>query len=519
MKKISHHAPQKPPRPAPEQWQIICRPKQITLKNGGQTLKFPCQEGLKWELQYLWSPDGKAVVVWENTKHPLHQVHHRLTSPKDQVQPRHYTRTYSKPGDRLNVARPVILFTDGRDPIRFKKEFAPHPYHIKNPRWLGPRLIVEFISRGFQEFSLIEINTESKQQRILVREADEKFVHVYGNCFRYDLANEKEMLWFSRRTGYTQLYLVSLENGETIRRLTGGTSVVREVVNLDEKKREVIVTLSGHYPDQDPYYLHYARIHLDTGKTTLLTESNGTHKLHFSPNSKHYVAEWSRVDQPPAFELRETATGKKLATLPSLDPAKLKTTAFPLPQPFVAKDRNGKHDIHGIIIRPSHFDPGKKYPVIESIYAGPHGSFVPKAWKNWHGHLQEMAEAGFIVVKIDGLGTNHRGRDFHMMAYKNLMDSGFPDRIKWIQEAAKKHPGMDLSKVGIYGGSAGGQSTLSALLHHGDFYKVGVADCGCHDNRMDKIWWNEQWMGYPVDQSYVKIPTSPMPTNFKGSSC
>jgi dipeptidyl aminopeptidase/acylaminoacyl peptidase len=115
-----------------------------------------------------------------------------------------------------------------------------------------------------------------------------------------------------------------------------------------------------------------------------------------------------------------------------------------------------------------------------------------------------MAELGFIVVSIDGMGTNWRGKAFHDVCWKNLADGGFPDRIAWIKAAAATRPWMDLSRVGIFGGSAGGQNAAAALLHHGDFYKVAVADCGCHDNRMDKIWWNEAWMGWPVDESYER---------------
>jgi dipeptidyl aminopeptidase/acylaminoacyl peptidase len=168
--------------------------------------------------------------------------------------------------------------------------------------------------------------------------------------------------------------------------------------------------------------------------------------------------------------------------------------AWPIPERFTALGRDGTTPIHGIIVRPSNFDPSKKYPVIEEIYAGPHGHFVPKAW----GPLPRqhaIAEMGAIVVQIDGMGTNWRSRAFHDVAWRNLKDGGFPDRIIWMQSAAKSRPWMDLSRVGIYGGSAGGQNALAALLHHGDFYKAAVADCGCHDNRMDKIWWNEAWMG------------------------
>ncbi|RZK51771.1 MAG: S9 family peptidase, partial [Pedobacter sp.] len=154
--------------------------------------------------------------------------------------------------------------------------------------------------------------------------------------------------------------------------------------------------------------------------------------------------------------------------------------------------------------RPSNFDPAKKYPVIEYIYAGPHDSFVPKSFVNdSRGSLHELAELGFIVVQIDGMGTSNRSKAFHDVAWKNLKDGGFPDRILWIKEAAKKYNYMDLDRVGIFGNSAGGQSSLGALLFHPDFYKVAVSSSGCHDNRMDKIWWNEQWMGYPIGPEYA----------------
>ena len=176
------------------------------------------------------------------------------------------------------------------------------------------------------------------------------------------------------------------------------------------------------------------------------------------------------------------------------DASTLNAAGWTTPERFTAKGRDGKTGIFGIIIKPSNFDPAKKYPVVEEIYAGPHGYFVPKEWGR-ESRQHALAELGFIVVQIDGMGTNWRSRAFHDVAWRNLKDAGFPDRIAWMRAAAATRPWMDLARVGIYGGSAGGQNALAGLLHHGDFYKAGVADCGCHDNRMDKIWWNEAWLG------------------------
>ena len=179
----------------------------------------------------------------------------------------------------------------------------------------------------------------------------------------------------------------------------------------------------------------------------------------------------------------------------------------------MAKGRDGVTDIFGVILRPSNFDPAKKYPVIEDIYAGPQGAYVPKGFGP---QVNELTELGFIIVQIDGMGTSYRPKKFHDVCWKNLGDAGLPDRVLWIKAAAAKYPQMDISRVGIYGTSAGGQNALGALLTHGDFYKVAVADCGCHDNRMDKIWWNEQWMGWPVGPHYAEQSNVTLASKLQG---
>ena len=168
---------------------------------------------------------------------------------------------------------------------------------------------------------------------------------------------------------------------------------------------------------------------------------------------------------------------------------------------FTAKGRDGTTDIWGVVARPSRFDPRRKYPVIEYIYAGPHGSFVPKSFVAWN-NMMAIAELGFVVVQIDGMGTANRSRAFHDVAWKNIGDAGFPDRILWHKAYAARNPWYDATRVGIFGGSAGGQNALGGLLFHPEFYKVAVSFAGCHDNRMDKIWWNEQWMGWPIGPEY-----------------
>jgi dipeptidyl aminopeptidase/acylaminoacyl peptidase len=239
----------------------------------------------------------------------------------------------------------------------------------------------------------------------------------------------------------------------------------------------------------------------DGKNLTRLTAGNGTHSLEYSPDQRFYIDTYSKADLPPTHELRKTEDGSLVCELEQADATELIASGRTLPEPFVAKGRDGKTDIYGLIHRPINYNPTHSYPVIEAIYAGPHGAHVSKGFRASPGQWA-MADLGFVVVQIDGMGTNWRSKAFHDVCWKNLVDAGFPDRVLWIKAAAKRYPAIDLDRVGIYGGSAGGQNSLGALLTHGDFYRVAVSDCGCHDNRMDKIWWNEQWMGYPIGPHY-----------------
>ncbi|HLU38647.1 MAG TPA: prolyl oligopeptidase family serine peptidase, partial [Planctomycetota bacterium] len=303
--------------------------------------------------------------------------------------------------------------------------------------------------------------------------------------------------------------------GALRRQLTKGPWMVRAVDHVDEARGEVWFRAMGIRPGQDPYHVHYARVSLDGGEPVVLTEADGTHEVSFSPDRRWLVDTWSRVDHPPVSELRRASDGALVMELERADWQPLLDAGWRPPERFVAKGRDGTTDIYGILITPSTFDSARRYPVIEHIYAGPQGAFVPKAF----GIVSEpraLAELGFVVVQIDGMGTNWRGKAFHDVCWRNLGDSGFPDRIAWIRAAAATRPWMDLSRVGIYGGSAGGQSALRALLAHGDFYHVAAADCGCHDNRMDKVWWNELWMGWPVGEHYAQQSNVTLARNLRG---
>ena len=244
--------------------------------------------------------------------------------------------------------------------------------------------------------------------------------------------------------------------------MTPGEWVVRRVVHVDEDARQVFFMASGMNRKEDPYNMHLCRVGFDGTGLADLTPENANHTVSFSADRSRFVDVYSRPDMPPVSVLRDGQTGKVVAELERCDVSELLAGGWVMPEVFHAKGRDGKTDIWGTIFRPANFDPNKKYPVVEDIYAGPHDSFVNKNFSAFEYYITPLVELGFIVVKIDGMGTNNRSKAFHDVCWKNLRDSGYPDRIRWIKAAARKYPYMDTSRVGVYGWSAGGQSALGS---------------------------------------------------------
>jgi dipeptidyl aminopeptidase/acylaminoacyl peptidase len=497
------------PPPAPSrEWTAFIRDNNVWIRhrdtNDEVQLSTDGKPDDAYREPFHWSPDGAKLIVMQVEPPQEHKVQAVQSSPSDQVQPKVISYDYLKPGDRIAHPRPRLFDIGKRQPIPVSDELFPNPWDVSHPRWAPDNSAFTFLynQRGHQLQRVIAINAQTGQAKVLIEETSKTFIDYSQKTELRWLEKSGEWLWASERDGWNHLYLGDARTGAIKCQVTRGEWVVRGIESIDEEQRQVWLRVLGKRPGEDPYHLHLARVNLDGSGFTLLTDGDGTHRWQWSPDRRFIVDSWSRVDQPAVTELRAADTGKLVCELERADISQLTATGWQSPERFSARGRDGKTDIHGIIIKPSNFDPSKKYPVIEKIYAGPHGFFVPKTWGRevqTHG----LAELGFIVVQIDGMGTNWRSRAFHDVAWKNLKDAGFPDRIAWMKAAAATRPWMDLTRVGIFGGSAGGQNALAALLHYGDFYKAAAADCGCHDNRMDKIWWNEAWMGWPVGPEYA----------------
>jgi len=455
--------------------------------------------------QFLWAPDSaKLVALW--TRDGDHrQVYLVQSSPPDQVQPKLLSYEYLKPGDQIPITKPHLFDLAARKEIPVSDELFPNPWAVERWQWDqdSSRFTFLYNQRGHQVLRIISVDAATGRAAAVVDEHSSTFLDYAGKLFYRYVERSGEMIWMSERDGWNHLYLYDARTGRVKNQITRGRWVVRGVDRVDEPNRQIWFRAGGIYPDQDPYYVHYCRANFDGTGLVVLTAGNGAHSIQYSPRRRFIIDTYSRVDMPPVNELRRVSDGKLIAPLESADFAPLLKTGWKPPEPFVAKGRDGTTDIYGVIFRPTNFDPSIKYPVVEDIYAGPQDSFVPKEFSRFHPE-QSVAELGFIVVKIDGMGTSNRSKAFQDVCWKNIGDAGFPDRILWMKAAAKKFPYMDLTRVGLYGTSAGGQSALRALEAFNDIYSVAIADCGCHDNRMDKIWWNELWMGWPIGPEYAR---------------
>ncbi|MDB6175718.1 MAG: dap4 3 [Chthoniobacteraceae bacterium] len=451
----------------------------------------------------VWSPDSTKVVALRTESGTDRKVYVVESSPKDQLQPRLHSYDYPKPGDPVPVSKPHLFEMAHLKEVPIDDALFRNPWSLGDVRWEhdSSRFTFLYNQRGHQVLRIVAVDAATGEARAIVDESSQTFICYSGKSFHETIEETGEIIWMSERDGWNHLYLYDGKSGQVKNQITKGEWVVREVDRVDREARQIWFRAGGVYPDQDPYYLHLCRVNFDGSGFTLLTEGDGTHAVEFSPDRRFFIDRYSRVDLAPVTELRSSADGHLLCKLETASLAPLIEAGWRAPERFVAKGRDGVTDIYGIINRPTTFDPNRKYPVIENIYAGPQDSFVPKSFSTLN-RMQELAELGFIVVQIDGMGTSNRSKKFHDVCWQNLADAGFPDRILWMQAAAAREPAMDLTRVGIYGTSAGGQNALGGLLLHGDFYKAGIADCGCHDNRMDKIWWNEQWMGWPIGAHY-----------------
>jgi dipeptidyl aminopeptidase/acylaminoacyl peptidase len=470
------------------------------------------------EVSVSWSEDSKRFVTFRMDRRRASKLYLLQSAPEEGLRAQVWAYERALPGDTEFAAVDFAIFN-----VKRKKpvpvNMAPTPAFLAwgLPEWSedGERLYITIYKRGYQQLDLFEIEATTGEVRILISETSE--TNVDPDFSSYHLINDGEkILWTSERDGWNHIYLYNGATGALEAQLTSGEWVVREILHVDDSNGWVYFTAGGREEGRDPYYRHLYRIRLDGKDLSLLTPENAEHQPHLSPDGAVFVDTYSRVDLPPRSVLRSTDDGAVLHLLSEGDVTSLLEAGWKPPEPFSVKARDGETDLFGVIYRPRDLDPTKKYPIIDATYSGPQAVRTPKSYaRAVRGGEQSMAQLGFVVITIDGLGTAKRSKAFHDVSWANLGDIGAPDHIAAINQLAERFPYIDVERVGIYGHSAGGYDAAHALLIHPEFYKVAVSSAGNHDHRMAKIWWPEVYMG-PFGDHYEEQSNLTLAKNLEG---
>ena len=471
-------------------------------------------EDVKQAAAVFWSPDSTKLITYRIDSRNSGRFTSVQFVPPNQLRPKAFTYVYPLPGEVLAKADPIIFDIQSGRRTDVKSASIELPFQ-DGPgfEWFpdGKSFYYDYDERGYKAKELRVVDASTGDQRVLVREQSDPYLDPGETFYRF-VKGTGEILWSSERDGWNQLYLYN-KTGQLVNQVTQGHWVVQQIEFVDDANRRVYFSARGREKDEDPYQAHLYSVGLDGKGFQLLTPENANHSVDFSPDGATFIDTYSRPDLPVKVILRRAKDGSELRVLEESDPSPLTKTGWKAPEPFHGKAADGATDLYGLIWRPSNFDAAKKYPIVEFVYTGPQSFFVPKSFNTFW--LQSTAELGFVVVMIDGRGTAGRSRAFHQFSYRNL-GGAFEDHVAMIKQMASRYPYMDVTRVGIFGTSAGGYGAAHAMLAFPDFYKVGVSTSGDHDARLDKAWWNELYQGYPVQDDYIAQSNVTMANRLKG---
>jgi len=457
----------------------------------------------------LWSPDSKKIATFQQDQRKtgeMYLVRYKVGHPELMQW------KYPLPGDSaITMIERVVVDLSGTAPkvVRFKMPADQHRSSVCDHINCGGKLAD---TEWFPDGSKVAFLSNSRDHKIATLRVADAATGDVRDVLREEVATQfesgdgeqnwrvlpasNEVLWFSERDDWGQLYLYDLGTGKLKNQITTGEGTVLDVVRIDEKSRTVWFNAAGKEKGRDPYFRHLYRIGLDGKGLTLLTPEDGDHNVSLSPTGMHFVDSWSRPDVPQTAVLRDARSGKLIATLETGDISKLLAAGWKAPTRITVKDRDGKWDLHGLMWTPTTLDSTKKYPIINYIYPGPQGGSVgSRQFTAATRDNQALAELGFIVVAIDGTGNPTRSKSFHDAYYGRLGDNTLPDQIAGMKQLAQRYAFIDLDKVGIWGHSGGGFATAGAMFRYPDFFKVGISESGNHDNRNYEDDWGERYHG------------------------
>lgn len=458
-----------------------------------------------------WSEDSKWIatsIVDTRNAEKMYMLDHSIDSLYKSKLLSYYR---GSPGDTTMVKVTPVFYN-----IETKKEVKtnlPTLTHINSVtiEWLkqSGEILAEYLERGYKKEVLKHINLNNGKEQTLIEETSKTNI---DNFWFGQLQEKQKIIFLSERTGWRQLYMIDLETKKRSA-LTTGEYYINSVLHTDEDKEEIYFIASGKEPDSNPYYQKLYRVNFE-GEITLLTPENTHHTIDFSKDSKYFSDNYSTINIPTRTVLRNSRNGKILTELTIADTSDAQSKGWQSPEIFELTAKDKKTTIYGALWKPTNFDSSKSYPIIDATYTGPHTQVFPKSF-DLSFNNQSLAEFGFIVMNIDGLGTSGRSKEFHDHSYKNI-GNNLEDHVLAIKYLGQKYSWINASKVGVFGHSAGGYDTGRALLAYPDVYKVGVASSADHDFRMEKAWWPEMYQGWPVDETYEQMSNITNAKNLKG---
>ena len=449
-----------------------------------------------------WSPDSKKIATQQQDERNVGEMYLVNTAVG------HPTLRVSKfplPGDAvMAMVHRVVIDVETRRLTRLE---MPPDFHratlgddlsMNDYSWSpdAARLALASVSRDHKHVVLRVADTATGEVHDVLEETVETQFESRGWRVLWDAS---EVVWHSERDNWGQLYLYDLQTGRLKHAITSGEGPVLQIARVDERTRTIWFGANGREKDRDPYFLHFYRTSLDGGPATLLTPDDGTHAAQISPSGRYVVDTYSKPDTPPVVALRD-ANGGLILELEQADISKLLEAGWKPPMSFSVKAHDGKTDLYGLLFRPTSFDPAKKYPIVNNVYPGPQtGSTGSRAFAPARGDRQALAELGFIVVTIDGMGTPGRSKSFQDAYYGAMgRDNTIPDQIAGMKELARRYPWIDIENAGIWGHSGGGFATTTAMFRFPGFFKAGIAESGNHDQRENEDDWGERYQGLVV---------------------
>ena len=455
----------------------------------------------------VWSPDSRKIATFQQDQRGVGEMYLVNTQVGH---PRLEAWKYPLPGDEVvTTIQRVIIDVDAPRVVRLREAPDQHRSSLcddiacRGGEWADVQW-----SQDATHLAFVSTSRDHKREQLrladaatgAVREVLEETVRTFfesGNGrvnWRY-LAASNEVIWFSERDNWGHLYLYDLEAGRLKHQITHGEWNVTQLLRVDEKNRVLYFLGVGREKGRDPYFVHFYRIGLDGENLRLLTPEDGTHEVSLAPSGRFFVDSYSKPDVAPVMVMRDEQ-GELRTTIQKADISKLVAAGWKPPIPIAVKARDGVTDLHGLMFRPANFDAAKKYPIVNHIYPGPQtGSVGSRAFAASRGDTQALAELGFIVVEIDGMGTPWRSKKFHEAYYGDMGDNTLPDQVAGMKQLAARYPWIDLERAGIYGHSGGGYATADAMFRYPDFFKVGISEAGNHDNREYEDDWGEKWQG------------------------